>query len=86
MYVTASIALYLRNFATRLFGEYHTTTLTSEILLTVGQGYVYVSSKRRNMQYDTYIQQGKSSRFAPHAQKVGLTHQVQDDDVVSSEL
>ncbi|KAI5123713.1 hypothetical protein M0805_000307 [Coniferiporia weirii] len=26
---------------------------------------------------------GKSSKFAPHAQKVGLNHQVQDDDVVS---
>lgn len=30
--------------------------------------------------------QGKSSKFSPHAQKVGLNHQVQDDDVVSSEL
>ena len=29
--------------------------------------------------------QGKSSKFAPHAQKVGLNHPVQDDDVVSSE-
>jgi len=26
---------------------------------------------------------GKSSKFAPHAQKVGLNHPVQDDDVVS---
>jgi len=26
---------------------------------------------------------GRSSRFSPHAQKVGLSHQVQDDDVVS---
>ncbi|CAK5280070.1 unnamed protein product, partial [Mycena citricolor] len=26
---------------------------------------------------------GRSSKFAPHAQKVGLSHQVQDDDVVS---
>jgi len=26
---------------------------------------------------------GKSSKFAPHAQKVSLTHQVQDEDVVS---
>lgn len=28
---------------------------------------------------------GKSSRFSPHAQKVSLAHQVQDEDVVSSE-
>jgi hypothetical protein len=28
--------------------------------------------------------QGKSSRFSPHAQKVSLGHQVQDEDVVSS--
>ena len=28
---------------------------------------------------------GKSSKFAPHAQKVGLNHVVADDDVVSSE-
>ncbi|KAG6837876.1 hypothetical protein H0H93_013029 [Arthromyces matolae] len=27
---------------------------------------------------------GKSSKFAPHAQKVSLQHQVQDEDVVSS--
>ncbi|KZS93230.1 developmentally regulated GTP-binding protein [Sistotremastrum niveocremeum HHB9708] len=27
---------------------------------------------------------GKSSKFSPHAQKVGLQHQVMDDDVVSS--
>ncbi|KAF8488185.1 P-loop containing nucleoside triphosphate hydrolase protein, partial [Gautieria morchelliformis] len=27
---------------------------------------------------------GRSSKFAPHAQKVGLTHLVQDEDVVSS--
>ncbi|KAJ6574681.1 developmentally regulated GTP-binding protein [Mycena capillaripes] len=30
--------------------------------------------------------QGKSSKFNPHAQKVSLTHQVQDEDVVSSEF
>lgn len=29
--------------------------------------------------------QGKSSKFAPYAQKVSLAHQVQDEDVVSSE-
>lgn len=29
---------------------------------------------------------GKSSKFAPHAQKVGLSHVVADDDVVSSEF
>jgi len=29
--------------------------------------------------------QGKSSKFAPHAQKVSLNHTVQDEDVVSSE-
>ncbi|KAJ7456583.1 P-loop containing nucleoside triphosphate hydrolase protein [Mycena latifolia] len=28
---------------------------------------------------------GKSSKFSPHAQKVSLSHQVQDEDVVSSE-
>lgn len=28
--------------------------------------------------------QGKSSKFAPHAQKVSLSHLVQDEDVVSS--
>jgi hypothetical protein len=28
--------------------------------------------------------QGKSSKFAPHAQKVSLNHVVQDEDVVSS--
>lgn len=28
--------------------------------------------------------QGRSSKFSPHAQKVSLGHQVQDDDVVSS--
>lgn len=28
--------------------------------------------------------QGRSSKFAPHAQKVSLSHQVQDEDVVSS--
>lgn len=28
--------------------------------------------------------QGKSSKFSPHAQKVSLSHQVQDEDVVSS--
>jgi ribosome-interacting GTPase 1 len=28
---------------------------------------------------------GRSSRFAPHAQKVSLAHKVQDEDVVSSE-
>ena len=27
--------------------------------------------------------QGKSSKFSPHAQKVSLSHQVQDEDVVS---
>ncbi|GAB1517395.1 Ribosome-interacting GTPase 2 [Rhizoctonia solani] len=27
--------------------------------------------------------EGKSSKFSPHAQKVGLTHQVADEDVVS---
>ncbi|KAG6891391.1 hypothetical protein C0992_007614 [Termitomyces sp. T32_za158] len=30
------------------------------------------------------IENGKSSKFAPHAQKVSLHHQVQDEDVVSS--
>ncbi|KAG6891072.1 hypothetical protein C0995_014161 [Termitomyces sp. Mi166 len=29
------------------------------------------------------IENGKSSKFAPHAQKVSLHHQVQDEDVVS---
>lgn len=27
---------------------------------------------------------GRSSKFSPHAQKVGLNHLVQDEDVVSS--
>lgn len=31
------------------------------------------------------LAKGKSSKFAPHAQKVSLAHQVQDEDVVSSE-
>lgn len=30
------------------------------------------------------VEQGKSSKFSPHAQKVSLAHQVQDEDVVSS--
>ncbi|KAJ1310150.1 hypothetical protein OPQ81_006895 [Rhizoctonia solani] len=30
-----------------------------------------------------HLTQGKSSKFSPHAQKVGLTHQVADEDVVS---
>lgn len=30
------------------------------------------------------VPQGRSSKFFPHAQKVSLSHQVQDEDVVSS--
>jgi hypothetical protein len=34
--------------------------------------------------FDASAKQGKSSKFAPHAQKVSLHHAVQDEDVVSS--
>ena len=34
---------------------------------------------------DPFDLKGKSSKFNPHAQKVGLGHLVQDEDVVSSE-
>ncbi|KAJ6604210.1 P-loop containing nucleoside triphosphate hydrolase protein [Mycena vulgaris] len=36
-----------------------------------------------NFRYGLVWMQGKSSKFSPHAQKVSLSHQVQDEDVVS---
>lgn len=45
---------------------------------------LYVTQERREMECNVIICQGKSSKFAPYAQKVGLNHQVADDDVVSS--
>jgi len=46
---------------------------------------IRVSGARRHLRSVLQVLfQGKSSKFAPHAQKVGLGHLVHDEDVVSS--
>lgn len=82
-------ALWLPTFGTPSSGKvsvfWMSIVLTHSCALRVG----YFFSPTTETPYGSFnaeiFWQGKSSKFAPHAQKVGLNHPVQDDDVVSSE-